>query len=78
MFIVGEFEQVVNRDNVGKFIFIDESLWNDENQTTIQLTNGSQVNLKTFQAAKFENKYDLVRKIYSAVPTIAQIEFEEN
>jgi len=76
--VIREFEQVINRDDVEKFIFVNEPLWNDENQTTIQLTNGDQVNLKAFQAAKFENRYDLVRKVYSAVPTIAQIEFEEN
>lgn len=75
--IVRELEQVIERDDIEKFIFIDEQLWNDDNQTTIQLANGDQVNLKAFQAAKFENRFDLVRKVYSAVPIIAQIEFEE-
>jgi len=75
--VIREIEQVIDRDDVGKFIFINEPLWNDENQTTIQLANGGQVNLKAFQAATFENRFELVRKVYSSVPIIARIEFEE-
>lgn len=75
--VIREFEQVVDSDEIGKFVFINEPLWNDENQTTIQLNNGIRVDLKAFQAAKFENRYELIRKVYSSVPIVSQIEFEE-
>ena len=73
--VIREFEKVKDNDDVGKYIFIHAPLWNNENQTTIELTNESQVNLKTFQAAKFENKHDLVRKVYAAISMIEKIEF---
>lgn len=76
--VIREFKQVINRNDVKKYILIHEKLWSDQNQTTIQLTNDERVNLKTFHAVKFENRDDLVRNVYSAVPIIAKIEFKEN
>lgn len=73
-----KFEKIFDNDNVKKYIFIYEDLWNEENQTTIILSDEKIIKLKKYQSSPFKTEDDLIKKVYKAIPKIQDIQFKKN
>jgi len=70
-----EFNFVKNDNSIGKYIFILDTIWDDEKQTTFVFVDGTSRNLKDYPAQIFRDGDDLVNKVYKCIPYVREIQF---